>query len=156
MPNSYQTVVTNGRDSGKSGQSRPALTGLVNVLRFKILATVLLWCTPIILLPNSVLEMSGVPETQSSWMFVRMLGWAYLSLCVGYYFALEEAIVGQKLKGAIWAGVVSNGGACIFLAYYGISGTWSSWHIVVNIILWGSIPATAVITLGLIWFGLRD
>lgn len=135
--------------------SNKQLTGLVNVLRFKILATVAIWCIPILLLPTSVLEMSGVQD-QSGWMFVRMLGWAYLALCVGYYFALVEAKAGRKLKGAIWAGVVSNGGACAYLTYFGLSGAWASWHLVTNVVLWGSIPATALITLGLIVYGLRD
>ena len=130
------------------------LKPLIHVLRFKIVATVGIWCIPILLLPSDILSLSGVPD-HTNWMFVRMLGWAYLALCVGYYFALVEAHAGRRLKGAISAGVVSNAGACAFLSYFGCSGAWSSWHLVTKVVLWGSIPATALITLGLIVFGLR-
>ena len=43
-------------------------------------------------------------------MFVRMLGWAYLALCVGYYFALKASQHGKRLMGPIWVGMASNGG----------------------------------------------
>ena len=33
-------------------------------------------------------------------MFVRMLGWAYLAQCVGYYFALKASLHGKRLMGS--------------------------------------------------------
>ena len=86
-------------------------------------------------------------------MFVRMLGWAYLALCVGYAFGLRASLQGKLLLGPIWVGVVSNGGACIYLLYYGATGTWAEWGVAIQFIAWGSIVATALITLGLIAFG---
>ena len=88
-------------------------------------------------------------------MFVRMLGWAYLALCVGYYFALQASLAGKRLMGPIWVGIVSNGGAGIYLLYYGVIGTWSDWGGLVQFIAWGSVVATALITLGLLVYGVR-
>lgn len=135
---------------------RPTATlhALVNVLRFKIAATVLVWCVPCLTFPASAIEALGFPP-QDHLMFVRMLGWAYLALCVGYGFALQEARQGRRLIGAIWVGVVSNGGACGYLLYYGLSGLWNGWGPVAQIILGGSAVATGLITLGLVRFGLR-
>lgn len=87
-------------------------------------------------------------------MFVRMLGWAYLALCVGYAFGLRASLQRKRLLGPIWVGVVSNGGACVYLLYYGATGTWVQWGAAIQFIAWGSIVATALITLGLIAFGL--
>ena len=86
-------------------------------------------------------------------MFVRMLGWAYLALCVGYAFGLQASLKGGILPGPVWAGIVSNGGACLYLLYYGVTGTWSEWGITIQTIAWGSVIATAVITAGLVAFG---
>ena len=88
-------------------------------------------------------------------MFVRLLGWAYLALCVGYSFALRSALQGKRALGQIWVGILSNGGAFAVLAYYGAIGTWSSWGLYVQFIACASIAATFLITIGLIVFGIR-
>jgi hypothetical protein len=88
-------------------------------------------------------------------MFVRMLGWAYLSLCVGCGFGRRAALSGQILEGPIWMGVVSNGGACSFLIYDGATGSWEGLHLGVKFILWSSAIATAAITIGLYLFEVR-
>lgn len=124
------------------------------VLIFKILGTVILWCLPLLLFPATMLESLGLPA-QNSYMFVRLLGWAYLALCVGYGFALREALRGRRLIGPIWVGIVSNGGACLYLLYFGSIGTWSQWGASLQFIAWGSVFATALITLGLFLFGVR-
>ena len=139
--------------TNSSANPRP-LRGLVNVLYAKIGATVIFWCVPLLLFPAHQLELLGFPP-QSPWMFVRMLGWAYLALCVGYGFALIEALRGRRLIGAIWVGIVSNGGACAWLFFYGLSGTWATWGSMAQIILWGSAVSTALITCGLFRYGLR-
>ena len=84
-----------------------------------------------------------------------MLGWAYLALCVGYAFGLRAALQGKRLMGSIWMGIVSNGGACLYLLYYGATGTWSNWDGTVQFLGWASALATALITLGLIAFGVK-
>lgn len=88
-------------------------------------------------------------------MFVRLLGWAYLALCVGYGFGLQASLQGKRLKGPIWMGIVSNGGACIYLCAYGFSGAWSHWSGAVQFIAWSSAVATALITAGLYMYGIR-
>jgi hypothetical protein len=88
-------------------------------------------------------------------MFVRMLGWAYLALCVGYAFGLKASLQGHRAAGPIWVGIVSNGGACAYLAYFGMTGAWSTWGGFVQFVLWSSVGATAAITSGLYFFGVR-
>lgn len=127
---------------------------LSKVFVFKISATVLFWCVPLILFPGAILEAVGFPA-QPSYMFVRMLGWAYLALCVGYAFGLKASLRGQRAAGPVWVGIVSNGGACAYLLFYGISGEWSAWGGFVQFVLWSSVAATAVITCGLYVFGVR-
>ncbi len=114
---------------------------LAKVLIFKISATVLCWSLPLIFFPVWLLEEIGFPR-QETYMFVRMLGWAYLALCVGYGFALHRALEGKRAVGKIWVGIVSNGGAFAFLGYYGAIGTWSSWGLHVQFIAWASVAVT--------------
>jgi hypothetical protein len=130
------------------------VNGLSKVFIFKITATVIFWCVPLIFLPAELLATLGFPE-QPSYMFVRMLGWAYLALCVGYAFGLSASLQGQRALGPIWVGIVSNGGACAYLIYYGLSGEWAQWGGFVQFVLWSSIAATAAITTGLYLFGVR-
>ncbi len=125
---------------------------LSKVFVFKIAATIFVWCLPLLLAPASWIEAAGFPK-QDTYMFVRMLGWAYLALCVGYCFGLMASLEGKRAPGPIWVGVVSNGGACLYLTWYGASGTWADWGILVQAIGWGSVAATLAITLGLLIFG---
>lgn len=127
---------------------------LSQVFIFKIVATIFVWCVPLILMPAAWLEALGFPR-QETYMFVRLLGWAYLALCVGYWFGLKESLRGRRAMGPIWVGIVSNGGAFLILAYYGALGVWSSWGIAMQIIGWGSVVATLLITVGLFMFGVR-
>lgn len=130
------------------------MNALAWVFVFKISATVLFWCLPLILFPATVLTAMGLPLGEGE-MFVRMLGWAYLALCVGYGFGLRAARRGQIAVGPVWVGVVSNGGACAYLLWFGVAGAWAQWHDFTQFVLWSSVLATAAITLGLVLFGLR-
>ena len=87
-------------------------------------------------------------------MFVLLLGWAYLSLCVGYYYGLREALQGRRMMAAIWTGIVSNGGACVYLIYYGALGNWADWGRFAQVLMWASAVATLSIAAGLVIFGL--
>lgn len=130
------------------------VNALAWVLTLKIAATVLVWCLPLLCFPGLWLEALGLP-TQPHTMFLRMLGWAYLALCVGYGFALQAALRGQRLLGPIWVGIVSNGGACLYLLYFGLAGAFAPWPPALQIVAWGSAVATALITLGLWRYGVR-
>ena len=122
------------------------------VLAFKIIATIVFWSAPLVLLPGENLHALGFPE-QSSYMFVKLLGWAYFALCVGYWFGLRASLAGKRLMPPIYVGIVSNGGACLYLLWYGLSGTWQDWGPFVQFVGWSSIAATALITAGLVRYG---
>lgn len=130
------------------------MNALSRVFIFKIAATVLAWCLPLLLLPASMIEALGFPP-QETYMFVRMLGWAYLALCVGYAFGLKASLNGQRQMGPIWVGLVSNGGACLYLLYYGLGDAWVGWGLPIQVIAWSSIVATFLITLGLYIYGVK-
>lgn len=133
----------------------PTLHGLAAVFVFKIGATMLFWCLPLIAFPAAMLEAAGLPP-QPGYMFLRLLGWAYLALCLGYAFGLDAALHGRRAMGPIWVGIISNGGACAYLLYYGVTGAWSDWGGWMQFVLWASVPATAAITAGLYYFGVRE
>ena len=119
---------------------------------FKISATALFWCVPLLLFPAATLEAFGFPG-QTSYQFVRMLGWAYLALCVGYGFGLHASLRGIRAPGPIWVGIVSNAGACAYLIYYGISGSWASSSLLVQAVFWLSALAAGLIAIALVVFG---
>ena len=131
------------------------MSNLSKVYIVKIGATVIFWCAPLILLPRELLSLVGFPE-QDTYMFVRMLGWAYLTLCVGYGFGLRAALKGELIMTPVYVGMCSNGGALLFLFYYGMTGTWSDWGMWVQFIGWSSVVATLLITTGLYLYGVRE
>ncbi len=142
------------RVRGQRNTGTGRMDPLSMVLMFKICATLLVWCVPLLVLPTSVLEWLGLPP-ETPWMFLRMLGWAYLALCVGYSFALTEALKGKRLVSTIWVGIVSNGGACALLLVHGCLGAWTDWGLPIQVVLWGSVAATALITAGLVAWGVE-
>ena len=125
------------------------------VFSVKIVATVLIWCFPMLLFPSGWLLTLGLTPQPNDFMFVRLLGWAYLALCVGYGFGLRHALNGRRALGPIWVGIVSNGGACVLLAYFVSCGAWSGFSAAILFILWSSVVATAGITAGLWTWGVR-
>lgn len=127
---------------------------LSQVFVFKIAVTVVFWCIPLLVLPADWLQALGFPPL-SSYLFLRLVGWAYLALCVGYAFGLAASLRGQHAPGPIWVGIVSNGGACAWLLYFGLSGEWATWGGFASILMWASVATTAGITLGLYLFGVR-
>lgn len=125
---------------------------LASVYLFKIVATLLCWAVPLLVFPHSLLQALGMPE-QGSTLFLRLLGWAYLALCTGYGFGLLAAMRGVVLTPPVVVGIVSNGGACLILLIYGVTGSFASWHAWVQWLAWISVLATALITAGLYRFG---
>ena len=127
---------------------------LLKIFILKIVATIL-WCLVLIFFSPSVLVWLGLPY-QGTYMFIRLLGFAYLSLCLGYFLGLQSI---RKCKPAIsstWVGILSNGLACIFLFINGITGVWSAWGSFLKIFLWSSTTLTFFITVGLIRYGIFD
>lgn len=68
---------------------------------------------------------------------------------------LRASLQGRRLLAPICAGLVSNGGACVYLLYFGVLGTWDTWPWLVQWIGWGSVLATGLITGGLYVYGIR-
>jgi hypothetical protein len=122
------------------------MNNLSKVYIFKIFATVFVWCIPLLFFPKELLESLGFPK-QDTYMFVSMLGWAYLALCVSYSFGLKLALQNKRAMAPIWTGIVSNGGACLCLIYYGLSGAWVEWEVPIQFLAWSSALATAIILL---------
>ena len=90
---------------------------------------------------------------QPGYLFLRLLGWAYVALLVGYGFGLRASLDGRRATGPIWMGIVSNGGASILLLAYGVSGAWSGWGSLPAAGLWASAAVTGGIALALLWWG---
>jgi hypothetical protein len=108
---------------------------------------------PFLLLPDSVLHTAKVPNHAEP--FVRLLGWAYLTLGVGYWHGLRELRTGRHPTNAIIVGLVSNGGACALLTYYDVTDGFRSYIDVVRWGAWGSAVVTLIITAGLYGYGLH-
>ncbi|MCB9478978.1 MAG: hypothetical protein H6684_03700 [Deltaproteobacteria bacterium] len=99
---------------------------LQNVLRFKLAVTVAIWAGPMLFLPKSVFALLGFPIPEP-FLFVRLLGAAYLALCVGYGSGVVELSRGRSAAGAVWMGVVSNGSAAMLVALAAMRGTFADW-----------------------------
>ena len=128
---------------------------LSKVYIFKISATVLFWSIPLLILPPHIFVDLGVLTSADDSMFLRLLGWAYLALCVNYAFGLQESLKENVVAGPIIVGLVSNGGACLWLLYFGASGAWTKYAFFVQFVGWSSVAATFFITLGLYLFGYK-
>lgn len=125
---------------------------LSKILIAKLAATLSLWCIPLLLFPPRWLSLLGLPQ-QESYLFVRLLGMAYLAFCIGYGFALKDTLRGRMPLGTVWSSVVSNGGACALLLYYGIAGAWSAWGAPMQGVMWFSVLATAALAAALLRAG---
>lgn len=128
---------------------------LARVLTAKIVLTVTAWCIPLLFFPKSLLLWLGfaVPEPL---VFLRLLGMAYAALVVVYGFGLLAALRGANAAGAVWVGIVSNGGACLWLISFCIGEGWSGWGAFAQIFMWGSLLGTGGITAALILVGLTE
>ncbi|HWK89443.1 MAG TPA: hypothetical protein VNP72_05585 [Longimicrobium sp.] len=88
-------------------------------------------------------------------VFLRLLGMAFLSLAVGYWLGLRETYRGEHPAATVTVGIVSNGGSCLILLFYGLRGTWNDWQGPGPVFMWASVVATGLVTAGLIAYGLR-
>ncbi len=90
------------------------MKSLIRTYQMKISFTLVMWCVPLLLFPHQVAELLG-EQHGIIIALLRLLGWAYLALCVGYYVGLVEAKKGVFIKAPVLAGIVSNGGASILI-----------------------------------------
>jgi hypothetical protein len=124
---------------------------LVCVLAVKIAITLFIWAGPLLLLPVQFFNLLGFPRP-TPLIFARLLGMAYLALVVGYYFGLQQAIIGEVPVTVMAVGLTSNAGACLLLVFNGLRGTWNSWRPRwAHLYMWSSAALTGIITLMLIY-----
>lgn len=121
------------------------------VLIWKITITGLFWCAPLLLFPASWFVALGMPAPEPM-MFVRLLGATYFALLVGYYMVLKGLERGENPKAVVYMGIASNGLAGLILLLYGLAGTWSSWGLLAQCIMWLSVLGAAVVTVNLLRF----
>ncbi|MBI3267869.1 MAG: hypothetical protein HYZ53_02515 [Planctomycetes bacterium] len=125
---------------------------LSGVLAVKLAVTTLLWFAPLLLLPLDCLRAIGIPDSSPP-LFLRLLGMAYLSLCVGYAFGLVATLQGRYPRSTVWTGIVSNGGAVVLLSIGAFQGAWETWGFYARVMMWTSLVFTGLISMGLIAFG---
>lgn len=130
------------------------MTPLARVFTVKIFVTAVFWAGPLIFAPAGLLEAARLPP--EAFPLARLLGWAYVSLCVGYGFGLREVRAGRRASSAVVVGIVSNGGASAYLTYFGVTGALAGLHPWVRVMAWASATVALGIALGLYWYGLRD
>lgn len=127
------------------------MRGLRGLLIRKIVITGIFWCIPLLAFPTSWLVALGIPAPEPL-VFVRLLGAAYVALLVGYYMAIKGLEKGENPEQAIYMGIASNGLACVLLAYFGITGSWSSWGVGAQVFMWISALGALAITFNLLRF----
>ena len=128
------------------------MSPLARVLVAKIAMTVGAWCVPLLLFPAGWLAGLGFDVPQPM-IFLRLLGMAYLALCLGYAFGLVEERNGRDPEPVVWVGILSNGGACLMLIGAAALGSWAAWGPVARGFMWASLLGTGTITLGLLRYG---
>lgn len=119
----------------------------------KITFTLVLWCYPLLFRGEDIRLQLNVEASVVDYVLFA-LGWAYLALCVGYSVGLWQLVkYQQKNIGPIWAGIVSNGGAAVFLTGFVLE---YQTHIVQWLFCYVAISAAgaALVTISLFYFGL--
>ncbi len=121
---------------------------LERTLVLKIILTTLLWAMPFLFFSRDLLEplMGVVPTPLFS---LRLLGWCYVALIVGYAAGLLEVRAGRMPWGIVAMGIVSNGGGAALLGahlFLGAGRTLSGLAATMN---WLSWIALVAITTGL-------
>jgi hypothetical protein len=111
------------------------IQGLKNLLIFKMAATALLWCLPLLLFPATLFAQLGFPAPEPL-LFARLLGAAYLTMLVGYWLAVQQLNKGSVPYTVIVTGIVNNGLAALLLLYFGFDGAWSHWGSAAQVFMW--------------------
>ena len=77
------------------------------------------WGFPFLFFPSKWLTFFlGSELLAEHLIFMRLLGWAYLALCVGYYGGYQRAQQsGQVPVDTMYMGIASNGGAAVLLTW---------------------------------------
>lgn len=128
------------------------MRGLKITMTLKIIITILFWIIPSLFFPQSLCNDLGFPKFEPL-VFIKILGVAFTALCFCYIFGLSEIKKGKYPEISVRVGIVSNGGAALFLAASGIGGDWKDWGNFAQSFMWLSLISVSLITFGLCYFG---
>ena len=121
---------------------------LRDVLKLKIVLTLLVWALPCLLLPPPWFRFVGLDmSTVEALVLCRLLGAAYLALCVAYAFCLFDP---ARYAGVRLVGIVSNGLASGVLWFMTVRGMLAPLPVVGKAYLIVSAVLTAALTLALL------
>ncbi len=127
---------------------------LRRVLQFKIVVTVIAWAMPFLFLPKD-LFVHFIGFSPEPLFLVRLLGWSYLALVVGYTYGLKQANEGVAPWGVIYMGLVSNGGAALIVGWQILFDEAAHLTGIPTILLSASFAALLAITLGLAFSAMK-
>lgn len=119
---------------------------LIGLLYTKIALTIFLWALPLLLFPDPVFQLLGLPIIAPVY-YRKLLGMAYLALVIGYVDGLVAVRKGMFPKGVIVMGIISNSGASAILAIYGFTGAFSNLTNLGALLMYFSTIATGVIAI---------
>ncbi len=130
--------------------------GLLFFLWFKIIMTLLVWSTPLLLPDPFLNQMTRLffgfdfePK-----IFSHILGVSFLALIVSYYAGVTQLKAEKDIEHIVWVGIVSNGLITFLLILYGFIGSYNEWLFIGQIYMWGSALLTGFITVGLFVTGI--
>jgi len=122
-------------------------TGLRRTLAVKTLLTLVLWAGPALFLPAPWFPLLGIPQPPlAQLVFVRLLGAAYVALCVGYAMAWRAP---SRHPAVVLVGIVSNALAALAILSVGSAGGFDGWSPLGAAYIWGSCLAAAAIAIAL-------
>ncbi len=122
-------------------------TKLRQVLAVAIVATLVTWVGPALLLPSPWFPVFGVPEPAAEQLvFVRLWGATVSALMVGYALAWRAP---SRHPGAVLIGIVSNALTCLVIVRTGATGAFSTWTPVGGAYIWGSALLAAMLAAAL-------
>ena len=121
---------------------------LRRVLRVKIGLTLVLWALPCLLMPAAWFRFAGLNLLGvEAVLFCRLLGAAYVALCVGYGLALRAP---EKHPGMRLVGIVSNGLAAAVVWTFIFQGALAELPLRGKVYLTASAVVTTLLTGALI------
>ncbi|NUM40713.1 MAG: hypothetical protein HUU45_03660 [Leptospiraceae bacterium] len=122
---------------------------LTYALYCKIVLTFFFWALPLLLFPDSLIQALGLPIVSPKY-FSQLLGFAYLSLTIGYVYALQLIRKNIFPEGIVIMGVISNFGASLILFYNAITLSFANLSSFGSFFMYFSILATGVIACSLL------
>jgi len=114
------------------------------ILQIKIWVTLFMWALPLLIASNTLFVFFGLPKIEHP-IFIRLLGVAYLSLVVVYYWGYSEFKQNKYPIGILYTGIISNLGASIIITISLLTGQFNTWMLKGQIFMIVSAVLTAII-----------